>query len=117
MPRKKTTQENAKGTRDITQFFGTVSPSQRLASNAPTSQVSASSPVARPAQRNLKLGQIEASSAARPRQTRQKSPDSDVGGEDLLDSGTCAVVALCCAFLKRNFDHLHATGEEEPEDD
>jgi hypothetical protein len=99
MPKKKRTAEHAAGTHDITQFFGAASPSQGTGHN-PLSPRSAALSVQRPAQRNLKLGQIEARSGAAggARQARQSTPRSDSGGEELgeelLYSGNCTVLCI-----------------------
>jgi hypothetical protein len=96
MPRKQKGREPDKGTQDITNFFGAASPSQRTANNEPTARVSAALPAARPAQRNLKLGQIDARSTARGR--ARNSDSEDEAGEEVLYSGTCEVLAQRLRF-------------------
>jgi hypothetical protein len=103
MPKKKGG-EHAAGTHNITQFFGAASPSQAAASNTPT-RVPAAQLVAQPAQRNLKLDRIEArigaSRGAAPARARVRAANSDSEGEELRDSGTCVVLALCYAYPQR----------------
>jgi hypothetical protein len=105
MPKKKAPGDAA-GTPNITQFFGAASPLQAGTHHA-TPRVPAALPAAQPAQRNLKLGQIEArtgaaSGAARGR-VRAADSDSEAEGlgEELRDSGTCVVLALCSAYPTR----------------
>jgi hypothetical protein len=105
MPKKKAPGDAA-GTPNITQFFGAASPLQAGTHHA-TPRVPAALPAAQPAQRNLKLGQIEARTGAAGggARGRVRAADSDSEaeglGEELRDSGTCVVLALCCAYPKR----------------